>query len=255
MTTCVLEIAACSPRISTAGVAETAQLRKIDIADVTIWPPRTVYGREDTPARRAFGAQRGSCLSRQKRGRIVMTTINRSSQQDRDRKTIAGISKYLSKTPAIVVAGTSYTPEALTRLFQDDILFADKATQAKAAFHAAATAARDQRTRMRPILIGFRAFLLNAFADPAIVAEFGFSPRKAAKPTAGTKAAAAKKSRATRTARHTMGSKQKKAIKGDVSATPPVAATPPGTPPAAAPSTAMTPPVAAPPQGTTPHAS
>jgi hypothetical protein len=42
-----------------------------------------------------------------------MTTINRTTQQDRDRKIIAATQKHLSNQASIVVAGVSYTPPAL----------------------------------------------------------------------------------------------------------------------------------------------
>jgi hypothetical protein len=145
-----------------------------------------------------------------------MPLINRVTQQDRDRKTIAAIRKYLVTLQSILIAGVTYTPDQLIALFQKDADLADAATRARGNLFAAAQAASAQRTLMRPVLVGFRSFLHNQFSDPSIVAEFGFTPRKQGKPSVETKATAAVKAKATRVARHTLGKNQKQAIKGDV---------------------------------------
>jgi hypothetical protein len=168
-----------------------------------------------------------------------MVTINRVTQQDRDRKTIAAIQKYLMQMTAITIAGVTRTPTELLQVFQSDMQIADAATQAKASFLANAAAARNQRTQMRQFRVGFRAFLENTFTDPSIIAEFGISPRKAAVKTVDTKATAIAKSLATRKARHTLGKNQKKDIHGTVPAPAPTggggASPPPEPAPAPAP--------------------
>ena len=161
-----------------------------------------------------------------------MTTINRTTQQDRDRKSIAAIQKYLMQLASMLVAGVAYTPAQFIALLQKDIDLADAASNAREDLRVAAGAARQQRATMTPILVGFRAFLENMFTDPSTIAEFGFSPRKRSKPTAETAADAVKKRAATRAARHTMGPKQKQDIKGTVPAAPatPAPVSPPITP-------------------------
>jgi hypothetical protein len=141
-----------------------------------------------------------------------MVTVNRTTQQDRDRKTMAAIQKYLMQLTSILIAGVSYTPAQLTALFKEDSDIADAATNARQDFLAAATAARNQRAKMGPIRAGFRSFLMNMFTDPSTIAEFGFTTRKRAVPSAETTAAAVDKRNATRAARHTMGKNQKKAV-------------------------------------------
>ena len=145
-----------------------------------------------------------------------MPLVNRVTQQDRDRKAIAAIRKYLATLQSILIAGVAYTPDQLIALFQKDADSADAATHARANLLAAAQAASTQRALMRPVLVGFRSFLHNQFSDPSIITEFGFTPRKPGKPSVETKATAAVKAKATRAARHTLGKNQKQAIKGNV---------------------------------------
>jgi hypothetical protein len=156
-----------------------------------------------------------------------MPSANRTAQQDRDRKIIAAIQKYLMALSSILIRGVGYTPAQLITLFQNDIATADAATTAKAALHDAVTAAKTQRATMGPLLVGFRTFVLNQFKDASIITAFGFSPQKEATRTVADKAVALTKTKATRTARHTMGSKQKKTVTGTSTAP---AATTPATP-------------------------
>ncbi len=162
-----------------------------------------------------------------------MSNINRATQQDRDRKAIAAIQKYLMKLATILVTGMTVTPAELIAMLQKDIDLADAATNAREAFLAAAAATAENRAKMVPILAGFRAFLGNMFTDPSILAEFGFPVRKRTVPTADAKAAAVNKRSATRKARHTMGKKQKASIHGEVPKTEPQTA-PSATAPTAA---------------------
>jgi hypothetical protein len=168
-----------------------------------------------------------------------MPTANRPTQQDRDRKTLAAIQKYLVQMTAITIAGVTRTPQQITQMFQTAMQTADAATQSRANFLSAAAAARTQSLAMRPFRSGFRSFIENTFTDPSIIAEFGLPPRKTTVTTVDTKAAAAAKNLATRKARHTMGKEQKKAIHGAVPTTAP--ATGEVSAPSAAPSTATAP--------------
>jgi hypothetical protein len=151
-----------------------------------------------------------------------MATVNRATQQDRDRKAITGTQKHLSNQPAILLAGVSYTPPEIVAFLEHDITLADAATNARTALLAAAAALRVQHTVMKPFLVSLKAYVENQFTDPNTIAEFGFSPRKATTPSAATKAKAVNKRAATRTARHTLGKNQKKDIHGTVASTEPV---------------------------------
>jgi hypothetical protein len=177
-----------------------------------------------------FAASPGAVTTSQKENRVMPNT-NRTTQQDRDRKMIAAIQKYLMALSSILIRGVGYTPAQLVTLFQNDIATADAATTAKAALHDAVTAAKTQRATMGPLLVGFRTFVLNQFKDASIITAFGFSPQKEPTRLVADKATAATKAKATRTARHTMGAKQKKKVTGASTApaatTPATAATPP----------------------------
>jgi hypothetical protein len=163
---------------------------------------------------------------RQKEQRNIMTKPNRSTQQDRYRKAIAAIQKYLSTVASMLIAGVSYTPTTFIALLQKEILLEDAASKARNDLRTAAAAARQNRATMVPIMVGFRAFLENMFTDPSTIAEFGFAPRKRTAPTVEAKTAAVNKRAATRAARHTMGPKQKLDIKGAVAQTEPAAPSP-----------------------------
>jgi hypothetical protein len=183
-----------------------------------------------------------------------MSTINRTTQQEQDRKMIAAAQTYLANQTAIVIAGVPYTLPEIVALIQHDVAVADAATNARAAFLAAAAAAKAQRRTMKPFLIGLKSYVENQFTDPSTIAAFGFSPRKATAPSAATKALAVNKREATRQARHTLGKNQKKAIKGAVPLAGPVASGTPA-PPATPPSPVTPEPVTAAPVPPTPPAS
>jgi hypothetical protein len=153
-----------------------------------------------------------------------MPNANRATQQDRERKIVAAIQKYLMAIASILIRGVSYTPAQIITLLQNDIAAADAATKAKAALHDAVIAAKAQRATTGPFLTGFRTYVLNQFKDASIISDFGFTPQKAPARTVANKATAATKAKATRTARHTMGAKQKKSVTGTTTA--PAATTP-----------------------------
>jgi len=158
-----------------------------------------------------------------------MSRTSRATQQDRDRKIIAAIQKYLMALVSILIRGVSYTPAQVITMLQNDIAAADAATKAKASLHDAVTVAKAQRAVTGPFLAGFRTFILNQFKDASIITDFGFTPQEVTKVPVKVKAAAQTKAKATRTARNTMGPKQKKAVTGTTT-TAPVAAAPATTP-------------------------
>jgi hypothetical protein len=166
-----------------------------------------------------------------------MPTTNRATQQDRERKIVAAIQKYLMALASILIRGVSYTPAQIITLLQNDIAAADAATKAKAALHDAVIAATTQRATTGAFLTAFRTFVLNQYKDASIISDFGFAPQKEPVRSAADKVVAATKAQATRKARNTMGAKQKKKVTGTTAAAAaaaaPVAATTAAAPAAA----------------------
>jgi hypothetical protein len=169
-------------------------------------------------------------------------TVNRPTQQDRFRKIIEAIPKYLTTVVQIVLAGVGFTPQTLVQFFQDQVKLLDDATNARAKLHQAVQAIKDNKSTKGAVLKAFTDYILSVFVNqPAVLAEFGVTPRKTPPKPVATKAVAVAKLKATRTARHTMGKRQKQLVKGVLPA--------PGSP-AAAPAPAASPapaPVAVPP--------
>jgi hypothetical protein len=142
---------------------------------------------------------------------------NRNTKQNSDRKVILAIPKHLSNVGTMNLAGTSYTPSDLVRLFQSRIEAADAATAAHAKWLDTVKGEREQIAQTAIVVRAFKNFLLSMFADQTEpLADFGVSPRKAPKKTVATKAKAVAQTKATRKVRNTMGKQQKKAVKGSV---------------------------------------
>ncbi len=146
-----------------------------------------------------------------------MAAPSRPTQQDRFRKIIAAIQKYLSNLAQIILAGVTFTPATLIQFFQDQVKLLDDATNARAQLHQAVEAIKENKTTKGPILKGFNDFVLSMFNNqPAILAEFGVAARKVPQKKTDTKAQAVAQLRATRKARNTMGRRQKQKVKGVV---------------------------------------
>ncbi len=153
-----------------------------------------------------------------------MSSPNRSTQQDRFRKIVPTIPKYLDQ-PRIILAGVTFTPASLVQFFQDQVQLLDDATQARAALRQAVQAIHENKTTKGPILRAFNDLVLSMYANqPTVLAEFGVPPRKTPTKTVETKQGAIEKALATRAARHTMGKRQKEKVKGVVPSPEPGAA-------------------------------
>jgi hypothetical protein len=141
-----------------------------------------------------------------------MGKVNRPSVHARDEQFVAGIGKRLQNVQSLAIAGKTYTPADLVKLFQQQIAAADGIDAARAKLRDATQAFRDLSQELTPIVIGFRHFVRNQFGDVAeVLSDFGIPAAKPrAVPTLEQKAAAAAKRKATREARHTMGPKKKK---------------------------------------------
>jgi len=130
---------------------------------------------------------------------------------------VEGIQKHFSSMPEILLGGVSYTPAALAKVFQDLADVAGAVLTARSALRDAITAHRNKDKADSFIVRAFKAFVLSAYADAKVLADFGLVPRKPRKAATGpTLVEAAKRRLATRVARHTMGKKQKSKIKGIV---------------------------------------
>jgi hypothetical protein len=152
-----------------------------------------------------------------------MSNNNRPSVQARNKQFVAGIQKRLLGAPSMPIAGSSYTPADLVKLFQSQIDKADAIAPAKGKYHDTVQAYRDLTKQLAPIIVGFRTQVRNIYgATSELLADFGLSPVKTTKPKPATQVAAAVKRVATRKARSTMGKKQKKAVKGAPAAPPTV---------------------------------
>jgi hypothetical protein len=173
-----------------------------------------------------------------------MSNINRPVTQARDAQVIVGIQKHLQNVSSLPVAGATFTPAELVKLFQSRIDSANRVSTEKANWHSTVEADKALSAKLTPVLRGLRQYVLNAFGETSpVLADFGFTPPKKRTLTPEKKAAAALLAKATRKARHTVGKKQKLAIKGAVS--PAAPANPPASasaPTAVAPTAPATPP-------------
>ena len=153
---------------------------------------------------------------------------------------VTGTQKHLPNV-ALTLNGQSYTGASLSALFQSLGDALAKSGAAEATWHDTLQQERTLRAQVSPVLVSFTTWVLASYGgSPAILADFGLTPRKPRTPLDATqRAAAVAKSKATRAARHTVGSQQKKDVKGHVTGvvvTPVIAATSPVAPAPAQPS-------------------
>ena len=143
---------------------------------------------------------------------------NKVTRQVRLEQIITGIEKHFSTTPAIDLAGTSYTATSLVALLQKGIDAAKQTSNTKAAWLAQVQSERNTFGEMGPVLRYIKTYVTTKFGDTqdagGTLADFGYTPRKSTATGVAVKAEAAVKNRATRVARGTKGSKQKAKIKG-----------------------------------------
>jgi hypothetical protein len=130
---------------------------------------------------------------------------------------IAGTQKNLPNA-ALTLDGQSYTRSSLAALLQGLADVLAKSSAAESTWHDTLQQERTMRSQVSPVLTAYTNWLLATYgSSPAVLAEFGLTPRKARTPLDATqRAAAVAKGAATRAARHTMGSQQKKSVKGHV---------------------------------------
>jgi len=144
-------------------------------------------------------------------------------------KAISGIQKHLATTTSLVLDGATYSSTDLVTLFTSWAAAVTLVTTTKAQWQAAVLAEHTLRTKLQSLWLALQAYARNQYgADPATLADFGYSPAKKAQKDPATLVAAAAKAKATRAARHTLGKNQKKDITGATTA-------PSTSPPATAP--------------------
>jgi len=144
--------------------------------------------------------------------------VSKTTKADLAKKLIAGTQAHLANLVTLMFASGSFTPAQVEA--QLLLLFTLRADveAAKATVKEKIAAEKAQRAALVSFQDEFIAFVKATFSNsPAVLADFGLSPKKAPTPLTVEQMAAAKAKRdATRKARGTMGSKQKRAVKGDV---------------------------------------
>jgi hypothetical protein len=161
------------------------------------------------------------------------STVNNVTAIALSQKNQAGVTKYFTALPTLMLAGVTTTPAKINAVFQADI---DASTaldtaeadvkQKRATQKAARAAAIAERADLK-------AYILGTYGEQAVqmLVDFGYDPPKPrGAQTVAAKAQAVAQGKATREARGTKGTKQKAAIKGVVAAPAPEPATAPATP-------------------------
>jgi hypothetical protein len=155
-----------------------------------------------------------------------MTYTNRPTTQSIDGSYISGLKKHVTKSTIIPIDGATYTPAALSAIFQAEIDTGAAVTPAKGAWQKAVADAKAAKAAAAAVRPGFEQWVqANYGKDAQTLADFGVPPKKPRVIKPATKVASAVKAAATREARGTKGKVQKKAITGATAATPATPAT------------------------------
>jgi hypothetical protein len=189
---------------------------------------------------------------------------SKTMQAAMDQKFIAGFTKYFGKKTKLSVDAREYTSDQITATVQGRVDQQADVETKRGQYVQAVAAAKATSASTKQIYDDAKQAVLYKYAsNPAVLSEFGLTPKKKPRvPDVATKQAAILQAQATRTARHTMGPRQKAKIKGVVTpvsantSVDPPAASPAvtasaGSNPAAAASTSVSSPVT--PTGTTGH--
>jgi hypothetical protein len=148
---------------------------------------------------------------------------------------------------SFVILGVTYTTAQLLKIFQQILAALQAVPPAKATYTTTVASARTLTKQYRGLVLGLKQLLQIEYApQPAVLTDYGLTPRKAmGQVSLEVKAAAAEKRLATRAARNTKGPKQKKGITGasaaaasseatapagSTASSAPIGATPPVTP-------------------------
>jgi hypothetical protein len=168
-------------------------------------------------------------VSQTERRNPIMTATdkNKPTRKERLRLISAGVAKHYANT-SLMLNGVTYPASSLEQAIQKDIAATDAADQARATWSSLVQAERDSHVALAPVLRALKSQVIANHGDAkdasAILADFGYTPRKVTKKKVATKATAVALVQATRKARNILGKNQKKKVKGTVSATTPTAA-------------------------------
>ncbi len=143
--------------------------------------------------------------------------VTKISLLTRVRGLIAGTQKHPPSGP-LTLGGTSFTEATLVQALQGLSDALAQVDAAKANWKDALTRLSGVKATALPLLRAYEGWVIATSGNaPALLADYGMTPRKVPVPlTSDQSVVAATKRAATRAARHTMGSKQKKAVKGPV---------------------------------------
>ncbi len=150
---------------------------------------------------------------------MPMKIRNKTTRANLIRQVKAGLSKHFATTP-LVLAGTTYKPAAPQKFLQADVDANDASTAARAAWIAAAKAARAADEETDVVLRAIHAQVLARSGEAqdaeTVLVDFGYTPRRKGSRTVEEKTAAVARAKATRQARGTRGPKARAKIKGVV---------------------------------------
>ncbi|HEY2513973.1 MAG TPA: hypothetical protein VGI39_24065 [Polyangiaceae bacterium] len=129
---------------------------------------------------------------------------NQNTARVMDQKIIRGVAKHFAKVTTVTLAGTSYTPAALTAVLQAEIDANTALDQNRAQMKEQVEVAREARAKARAVRKAIRAYVLGTSGANAVqlLEDFGISPPKTpGAKTAEAKARAAAKGTATKKAK------------------------------------------------------
>jgi hypothetical protein len=151
---------------------------------------------------------------------FVMATSSKTSIIAADQHLVSGLQKHQAAISTFLIDGKPVTVPAAVAVLQGRINASQAVDPARAAFHVAVQADRDERAQTKSFVsqLTHQIVLLYTY-DPVILADYGLVPRKTAVKSPTVKVVAAVKMRATRKARGTKGPKARKAVKGAIPAT------------------------------------
>jgi len=143
-----------------------------------------------------------------------MATTSRTTTQVRDANIVAGIGKRLQNVQTLNLGGASYTPSALTQLFQSGVDASANIAALRAQLKDALQAELLLTQKLNALAKALKTYAINEFGSTSsALGDFGFVPPKApGTKDPVTKVLAAAKMRNTRVARNTKGKRQREDI-------------------------------------------
>jgi hypothetical protein len=128
---------------------------------------------------------------------------NKTTALALNQKAIEGVEKYFANVKNVTIAGTTYTPAALTATLQAEIDADKAADDGHAQYRQQVVAAQLARSKGRAMRKGLKAYVLSNFGADAVqtLQNFGFPvPKPLGRRSSASKAQAVDKGEATRKA-------------------------------------------------------